>query len=148
MRIVTTFIVGHTYSVVMSRVLVNGIECFIIEVQIILTSMRRRYLNYSLETLPFHNAYCHWDPMGKSNRSWKKNNFVSIQKIISIIKCYNHCINNKILQISKDYYYYYYLKLSYCNVLEQVGRTWHPLVGSKNGNENFRQARQMLRFCA
>ena len=24
---------------------------------------------------------------------------------------------------------------------EQGGRTWHPFVGSKNGNENFRQAR-------
>ena len=27
------------------------------------------------------------------------------------------------------------------NILEQGGRTWQPFVGSKNGNENFRQAR-------
>ena len=26
-------------------------------------------------------------------------------------------------------------------VLKQGGRTWQPFVGSKNGNENFRQAR-------
>ena len=29
----------------------------------------------------------------------------------------------------------------YCPVSHQDGRTWQPFVGSKNGNENFRQAR-------
>ena len=31
--------------------------------------------------------------------------------------------------------------LTLCFVVQQGGRTWQPLVGSKNGNENFRQAR-------
>ena len=29
---------------------------------------------------------------------------------------------------------------------DQGGRTWQPFVGSKNGNENFRQAR-IYNFC-
>ena len=33
------------------------------------------------------------------------------------------------------------LKLTFCMTLTQGGRTWQPFVGSKNGNENFRQAR-------
>ena len=31
--------------------------------------------------------------------------------------------------------------LTLCFVVQQGGRTWQPLVGSKNGNENFHQAR-------
>ena len=32
------------------------------------------------------------------------------------------------------------------NALAQGGRTWQPFVGSKNGNENYRQAR-IYNFC-
>ena len=28
-----------------------------------------------------------------------------------------------------------------CTMWYQGGRTWQPFIGSKNGNENFRQAR-------
>ena len=34
-----------------------------------------------------------------------------------------------------------YEKLSRCGGGGQGGKTWQPFVGSKNGNENFRQAR-------
>ena len=34
-----------------------------------------------------------------------------------------------------------YEELSQCGGGGQGGKTWQPFVGSKNGNENFRQAR-------
>ena len=34
-----------------------------------------------------------------------------------------------------------YEELSRCGGGGQGGKTWQPFVGSKNGNENFRQAR-------
>ena len=39
-----------------------------------------------------------------------------------------------------------YEELSRCGGGGQGGKTWQPFVGSKNGNENFRQTR-IYNFC-